>query len=133
MKTYIIILLTLAVSQSIFAQQSQLKTFVPKGFKILDSAKCDINQDGFTDYIVVLKNDNEAVGTEYSRPLLIIEGQKSNILKLAAKNDRLVLCFDCGGVFGDPYAAITVKKNYFSIEHYGGSNERWTRVVTFKY
>jgi hypothetical protein len=26
-----------------------------------------------------------------------------------------------------------IKNGYFSIEHYGGSAERWTRTITFKY
>jgi hypothetical protein len=133
MKASIKILLIFIISQTISAQNSELNSFVPKGFKILDSEKCDINQDDFTDYIVILKNDNETKETELNRPLLIIEGKKDGALKLVAKNEQIVLCFDCGGIFGDPYAGITAKKNYFSIEHFGGSNWRWTRVITFKY
>jgi hypothetical protein len=36
-------------------------------------------------------------------------------------------------VFGEPFEGITIKNGYFSIEHYGGSNWRWTRIITFKY
>jgi ribosomal protein L33 len=36
-------------------------------------------------------------------------------------------------VFGDPYDNLVIKDNYFSVEHYGGSNWRWTRIMTFKY
>jgi hypothetical protein len=133
MKIYVKTLFILLISPAMFAQQSELKQFVPNGFKILDSEQCDLNQDGFKDYIVILKNENETIETELNRPLLIIEGKKGGVLKLVAKNEQIVLCFDCGGIFGDPYAGITVKKNYFSIEHFGGSNWRWTRVITFKY
>jgi len=39
----------------------------------------------------------------------------------------------CGGVFGDSYAGITIKNGFFSVEHFGGSSWRWTRIITFKY
>jgi hypothetical protein len=45
----------------------------------------------------------------------------------------VVLCKGCGRIFGDPYDGITIRKGYFSIEHYGGSSWRWTRIITFKY
>lgn len=34
---------------------------------------------------------------------------------------------------GDPFTGLTIKKGYFTVEHYGGSAQRWTRYVTFKY
>jgi hypothetical protein len=34
---------------------------------------------------------------------------------------------------GDPFMQVVIKKGYFSIEHYGGSSWRWTRIITFKY
>lgn len=34
---------------------------------------------------------------------------------------------------GDPFTGVTIKNGYFSVEHYGGSGWRWTRIVTFKY
>ena len=34
---------------------------------------------------------------------------------------------------GDPYTGMTLKKNYFSVEHEGGSSDKWSRIITFKY
>jgi hypothetical protein len=45
----------------------------------------------------------------------------------------VVLCLGCGGVFGDPYAGMTIRNNFFSVEHYGGSNWRWSRIITFRF
>jgi hypothetical protein len=28
---------------------------------------------------------------------------------------------------------VVIKKGFFSVEHYGGSNWRWTRTITFRY
>ncbi|MCU0385306.1 MAG: hypothetical protein MUE38_04710 [Flavihumibacter sp.] len=67
------------------------------------------------------------------RPLLILIGQADKSFTLAARNDNVVYCVNCGGMMGDPYMQIIIKKGYFSIEHYGGSAWRWTRIITFKY
>jgi hypothetical protein len=65
--------------------------------------------------------------------LLIWTGSASSGLQLAARNDNVVLCEDCGGVWGDPYEGLAIKNGYFSVEHYGGSAWRWTRIITFRY
>ncbi len=115
------------------AQPAGWKDLVPQGFTILDSASGDLNRDGLKDYVVILKNDHEDEIGDTTRPLLLIMGRTGGSFKLQERNDNVVMCKNCGGVFGDPYAAIVIKNNYFSIEHYGGSNWRWTRVITFRF
>ena len=133
MKLFLTSLFILLITKASLAQKINFKEFIPAGFTILDTSKCDLNQDGYTDYIIILKNDLENSVPDTSRPLLIVEGEKNGTFKLIANNDKIVLCYACGGAFGDPYTGITVKDNYFSIEHYGGSSWRWTRIITFKY
>jgi len=36
-------------------------------------------------------------------------------------------------VFGDPYAGVEIKKGMFTVHHFGGSNDRWSNDITFKY
>jgi hypothetical protein len=60
-------------------------------------------------------------------------GKKDGSLSLYARNDSVVLCKGCGGMFGDPFEGITIKGRYFSLEYYGGSRYRWNRFTTFKY
>jgi hypothetical protein len=67
------------------------------------------------------------------RPLILLAGTNNGSYKVISRNDRVVYCRGCGGVMGDPYQAIVIKNGYFSIEHYGGSGWRWTRIITFKY
>lgn len=110
--------------------------FVPNEYTILDTAKGDLNQDGFTDAILILKNIAEP--EEYKsgiekdgttmRPLLILHGQKDGTFKLVAKSNKIVIGFGWGGKA--PATKIVVKNNYFSIEHIG---IRWERIITFKY
>jgi len=106
--------------------------YIPQGYTLLDSKSGDLNQDGYTDYIIICKSPNENE-EELQRPLLILHGQENGSLELIARNDNIVLCAQCGGVMGDPYTGITIKKNFFSIEHEGGSSDQWTRIITFKY
>jgi len=124
-------ILLFSVFNTINAQN--LMSFIPKGFTLLDSTSGDLNKDGIKDVILILKNDLEEANPDTTRPLLILHGTKSNTYILAAKNNHVVLCKNCGGVFGDPYNNVVAKSNFFSVEHYGGSNWRWTRIITFKY
>jgi hypothetical protein len=115
-----------------------LSEFLPKNYSILDTASGDLNLDQIQDYILVLSRNGEdtlssVVEHHEKRPLLILLGDQSNKLQLARRNDNTVYCFDCGGVMGDPYVGITIKNGYFSVEHYGGSAWRWTRIITYKY
>lgn len=114
-------------------QDSQFKSFVPNGFTVLDTTSGDLNQDGKADVVLILRNKLEKENPDTTRPLLLLLGNGKGGYSLAARNDSAVLCLGCGGVFGDPYVRIAIKKNYFSIEHYGGSSWRWTRVITFKF
>lgn len=114
------------------------KDAVPSGFKILMAKEGDINLDGVKDYVVIAGKINEEEAArnledDLPRPLLLIIGDKNGKYALARRNDHSVLCFDCGGAMGDPLAGITIKDGYFSIEHYGGANQRWSRIVTYKY
>lgn len=117
---------------------SNYKDVVPSGYKILLEKAGDINLDGVKDYVIILGKNNEeeaALNGEDNlpRPLLLVLGDKNGKYALARRNDKSVLCFDCGGAMGDPLSGIAIKNGYFSIEHYGGANYRWSRIVTYKY
>lgn len=118
--------------------QNEIVSFVPEGYSLLDSASGDLNLDPYPDMLLILKKNGEdstsdVVDHPEKRPLLILIGQADKQFKLAASNDNAVYCENCGGMMGDPYMVVVIKKGYFSIEHYGGSAWRWTRIITFKY
>jgi hypothetical protein len=119
-------------------QENELAQFLLPGHEVLDFQKGDINADGLEDGILVQKAIDELEAYEVSgqpvpRPLMLLLRQQDGALKLAARNDQLVYCVECGGMMGDPYQGITIKGNYFSIEHMGGSAWRWSHIITFKY
>lgn len=118
--------------------EHSITKFIPEGYILLDSATGDLNLDPYPDMLLVVKKNGEdstsdVVDHPEKRPLLILTGQADKQFKLAARNDNAVYCVNCGGMMGDPYMGIVIKKGYFSIEHYGGSAWRWTRIITFKY
>jgi hypothetical protein len=115
-----------------------LAQFIPVNYNALDTTSGDLNLDQYSDMIMVLRKNGEDTTSDVvehpeKRPLLILLGQADNTYKLAARSDNAVYCVDCGGMMGDPFMEVVIKKGYFSIEHYGGSGWRWTRTITFKY
>jgi len=143
---YLSLLLLIAVNLQCMAQASEesivvpanLKTFIPKGYHALSLTKGDLNRDAYSDAILVLykkgeEKTSDVINHPEKRPLLILTGQADKTYKLAARNDDAVYCVDCGRQMGDPFTGITIKNGYFSVEHYGGSGWRWTRIITFKY
>lgn len=111
---------------------------IPAGYSVLDTTAGDLNQDAYPDMVVVLKKDGEEsaetdVDNPVKRPLLVMTGGADGSYSLVARNDNTVYCATCGGMMGDPYTGVTISKGYFSVEHYGGSSWRWSRIVTYKY
>jgi hypothetical protein len=111
---------------------ASIKRFIPKEYKIIDQANGDLNGDGLIDKILILKLKDE-ITEEEKRPVLLLIRQKDHSFKKIAENDNIILSLGDGGIHGDPYHGITIKKGYFSFEHFGGSGWRWNQVITFKY
>lgn len=133
---YIMFFFTIFFSQSLWAQDSneQLKKYIPQGYVLLDSKSGDLNQDGYVDYVIICKTPNEMDSEEeLQRPVLILHGTQNEGLQLIARNDNVALSYYAGGPIGDPYTGMTIKKNFFSIEHMCGGGSRFTRIITFKY
>ena len=123
-----------------FTERSEdvtMKPFIIPGYEIFDTAEGDLNNDGLVDKILVLSfsNNNEEIGVEYAGdyPFLILLGSKEGKLTLAGRNDNLVLCSGCGGMFPDPYEGTFIGKGLFTVSHYGGSAWRWYTEHTFTY
>jgi hypothetical protein len=108
-----------------------------RGQAILAVESEDLNRDGALDYLVVSepekKGEEETEEEEFvdvPRSLSIFVAERGR-LRLAKRNDKVVYCARCGGVFGDPFNGVTVEPGRFTVSHYGGSNWRWTADYTF--
>ena len=115
-----------------------IRRALPAGYAVLAATQGDLNRDALPDWLVVLHRPNEAKTSDVidhptKRPLLVFVGGAGGTYTLAARSDNAVYCVDCGGIMGDPFMGLAIKKGYFTVEHYGGSAQRWTRYVTFRY
>jgi hypothetical protein len=125
------------------AQEKDLKVpaevvpFVESGTKAISLEKADLNGDGTEDFVLVLEKEKPAKDADDfpvgQRPLLILLRGADGKLTAAKRNDRIVMCSQCGGVFGEPFEGVIAKRNSFSVEHYGGSAERWKFSYKFNY
>jgi hypothetical protein len=137
MKTTIILFLFL-FAENVFCQKttkipSELTSFIPAGYEVLEFVKGDINQDKLPDFVVACKSKKEANGEDLVRPLLLILQDANKKFKLAKRTDKIIMCAGCGGMMGDPFSGIEIKNGNFTIMHYGGSSWRWTKDVTFRF
>jgi hypothetical protein len=114
---------------------AKIAPFVEKGKIVLALETVDLNGDGTADYLFVVENAEAASGdkADDERSLMILTAGRDGTLKLAARNDKVVYCRSCGGVFGDPFSGVTVKRNSFTVDNYGGSNWRWSHSYKFNY
>ena len=142
--TIILLLLVLGLQKNLSAQacpsypvppkQGPLSAYIPKGWQLMDSTGGDFNSDGLRDLVLVLEiSQAEEWMLQCHRPLIILQGLSANQYRLSAYSREAVLCQQCGGVFGDPYEHIELKKNVLNINHYGGSAWRWTKNFTFRF
>ena len=114
----------------------ELRGFVEPGTKAIWLAKADLDRDGREDAILVLErlaHTSEDGLEERQRPLLVVTRQADGSLRVAKRNDRLVMCSGCGGVMGDPFQGVEAGPGTFTVSHYGGSAWRWTEDYRFNW
>jgi hypothetical protein len=123
--------LNLAAKDKIKFQK--IKPFIPVEYELLDSASGDLNGDGYWDFAMILRSKSaDMIGSDL-RPLLMLMGNASGNFELVGRNDSVVLCVRCGGIFGDPFQTVVIKDGCLSVKHLVGSNWRWTRIISFKF
>ena len=116
---------------------AEVRPFVEAGTKAIAVEAADLNGDGRGDFVLVLERENPAVDKDdfpvNQRPLLILLRGVDGKLSAVKRNERLVMCSKCGGVFGDPFEGVEAGRNTFTVNFYGGSNWRWKHSYRFNY
>jgi hypothetical protein len=116
---------------------AEVRPFVEAGTKAIAVEAADLNGDGRGDFVLVLERENPAKDADdfpvNQRPLLLLVRGADGALSEAVRNERVVMCSQCGGVFGDPFEGVEAGRNTFTVHHYGGSNWRWKNSYKFNY
>jgi hypothetical protein len=116
----------------------EVKPFVERGMIAIALESGDLNGDGTKDYVLVLStppgpggaNDDSGIAL---RPTLVLTRDGSGKLTVAARNDQVAFCRECGGVMGDPFQGVQIQGSGFRVSNYGGSNWRWSNEFRFAY
>lgn len=144
MRRTVLLMLLLCAAPSVSAsRQDELKIpaevqpFVERGTKAIALEAADLNGDGRKDFVLVLERENPSKDENdfpvNQRPLLILLRGEDGRLAEAKRNERVVMCSQCGGVFGDPFEGVTAARNTFTVMFYGGSAWRWAYSYKFNY
>jgi hypothetical protein len=99
---------------------------LPDNGEVIASVKADLDGDGRDDFLVAFEYLNA------ERELIIITNPGGKYM-VAARSKRVILCKECGGIYGDPFVRIWAEKKKFGVDHFGGSNWKWSNNSEFGY
>ncbi|HEU0015659.1 MAG TPA: hypothetical protein VFQ45_18425 [Longimicrobium sp.] len=127
---------TVCIPQRDAGAPAELVPFVPAGSRALCSVAADLDRDGLYDWVMVTEPAHDDVGDsavdDHPRTLLVLLRESGGALHQAVRNDRVVLCYGCGGSF-DPFDALEAKAGMIKVYHFGGRGWRWRADYTFEY
>jgi hypothetical protein len=142
MRKIALLLFNLVFASPLFAQKD-FYSFIPKNYDTLYQgvAKGDLNKDGIQDAALALypswENDSDwidkAGNDSLPQRMMIILFGSGDGYREVIRSFNSIMCKDCGGAMGDPFAGISIKGNVLEIDHYGGSNLRWSYSHKFRY
>lgn len=106
---------------------------MPGKYQFLDSVLGDLNKDGVEE-LVVGYNTTEINDSNFFEGIpreLIIYKNNGKEWQEWKKSDQALMGSMDGGMMGDPYDGMEIKKGILIINHWGGSSWKWN--VTDKY
>ncbi len=143
MKKYLLIMILSAfgAAGSLFSQDSsdeppRLPTVKnpsvpsPKGLRNIKEVKGDLDGNGTEDLLIAYETDKQ---TDFGKERQIhIFKKEDKKWKLHKKFTGPLLPSDQGGVMGDPFQDIQIKKGVIIIEQSGGSRDKWSYIHRFR-
>lgn len=112
---------------------------IPDGYDLLAKEEGDINNDGISDLVLVVKSQQEKpdempADDVPGRILMLLTKDKQGMYSRAAENTSAILAKNEGGASSqDPFDRVEITPGKFSIVHMGGAAERWSYEHVFTY
>lgn len=107
---------------------------IPKNYSIVDTIKGDLNNDGIDELVVAYntEKENEDNFENVQRELVIYKKEKNEWAVWIKSNDALYGSRD-GGMMGDPFEGIEIKKGLLFVSQNGGSSWKWGHTDKYRY
>lgn len=122
------------------AEGGAAEGFVPRGWKLEEEVKGDLNGDRLEDAALRLVEDlpveTGGVWNERHRALVILFGKGAGGFSRAAVAPRLLYCSTCAGMLGDPGGAnitLEIKGGVLSVSQLSGSREATDLTQRFRH
>lgn len=123
---------------SVAESGSKPADFAPKGWKVEEDVKGDLNGDGIADHCIKLIEDKpgntEDSMNDRNRALVVVFGRQDGGLVKAAVAGKLLQCTGCGGAFygvSEAPANVKIEKGVIIVEQDHGS--RWVTETTLRF
>lgn len=128
---------------SIIPSGQKLSAFVPVGWKILDSAKGDLNKDGIKDAVIILqyrdsvtlvKSEEDTVLTQPRILLILFKNYSDNNFHVTEQTNTFILSHN-NATMDDPYQGLTIDKGIlkFDFHLFYNMGSWYTTSATYKF
>lgn len=110
------------------------KLELPKGWSVIKDLKGDLDKDGVDERVVVYNcgEIDNANGISCERELRIFRKGKAN-WDIWKRTKNPLYTSDAGGMMGDPFDNIEIKKGVLVISHMGGSRYKWAMTHRYRF
>lgn len=161
-KAFLIALITMLASAAFAADKvknmpPEILEFIPHGWYLYESTAGDLNQDGATDYIMILEknqpephkvrrfftqaeppyihfNDvDEWESIAAPRHMLIFFAAETGGYKHVFTHSDWIERADFGGMLGDSFDGLAIENNVILLKGFGGSREKWLRTLKIRF
>ncbi len=125
-----LILVILITSQTMCGQSIP----IPKKYSIVGSVKGDLTKDGIDELVVAYNTEKEKEDTFESVPReLIIYKKENNEWAVWKKSMKALYGSRDGGMMGDPFGDLEIKKGLLLVSQNGGSSWKWGHTDMYRY
>ena len=111
------------------------QSFVPPNWKLFEEADGDLNKDSIDDVALIIENQTPHGDEGKDRVLLILfhTSKNADSYMPASRAEHAILSSESGGLLGDPFSRMEIKKNVLRIDFEGGSADKWATTHRYRF